>query len=150
MTALFIRSLRLLFIALVLTLVAPSVSADVLVPSRDTGGPGGGGGFGTIDETERAANLSALSGGGVAAIDETERAANLSALSGGDAVAHNPMTANQRSIQLIESTLAPGGMLAGGTAPSARIPWEESEHAVAENRNVAVAEAPNSPHVTNF
>ena len=149
MATLFVRSLRVLFIALVLALVAPSVSADVLVPGRDTGGPGGGGGIGTIDETERASNLSALSGGGFATIDESERAANLTALSGG-AVAHTPMTANQRSIQLIESTFAPGGMLAGGTAPSARIPWEDSEHAVAENRNVAVAEAPNSPHVSDY
>lgn len=56
------------------------------------------------------------------------------------ATAFVPVTQNQRSIMLVESKEAPGGMLAGGTAPAARVPYEESEHAVARNRTVGSVE----------
>ena len=61
-------------------------------------------------------------------------------------------TPNERSIQLSESKEAPGGVLAGGTAPPSRIPYEESEQAVAQNRNAAIAQAPQatSPNQSTF
>lgn len=53
-----------------------------------------------------------------------------------------PPTASERSIALIESKEAPGGILAGSPAPPARIPYEESEHAVAQNRGTVANQAP--------
>ena len=59
-------------------------------------------------------------------------------------------TAAQHSIVLIESKEAPGGILAGIPAPLSRIPYEESEHAVAENRVSVAIQAPASPQQVAF
>jgi hypothetical protein len=73
---------------------------------------------------------------------------------GGGAVvdAEWAQTPNERSIALSESKEAPGGVLAGAPAPPARMPYEESERAVAENRNASVAQAPwaTAPNQTIF
>lgn len=63
-----------------------------------------------------------------------------------------PMTPNQRSIQLVESKEAPGGILAGLPAPPLRIPYEESERAVAANGDATahLAPQPASPHVAAY
>lgn len=61
-------------------------------------------------------------------------------------------TANARSIALIESKEAPGGILAGIPAAPSRIPYEESERAVAQNRNATIVMAPHqtSPNQHTF
>lgn len=90
-----LRSIRVLLVTLALALAstvgfaASDVSADVLVPARDIGVSGGGGGLGDkIDETTRAQNLDALTIGGFAEqVDESERAQNLDELTSGGAVA---------------------------------------------------------------
>ena len=111
---------------LTLTLItgaAGVASASSGIPMADDGGSGGGGGAGTLDETDRALALIEVSNTSVASGDEDW-----------------PPTANERSIQLIESTYAPDGFLAGNPAPPARVAYEDSEHAVAQNRfGVAVA-----------
>lgn len=62
------------------------------------------------------------------------------------------LTANARSIALTESKEAPGGILAGVPAAPSRIPYEESERAVAQNRDAttALAPQPTSPNQTTF
>jgi hypothetical protein len=53
-------------------------------------------------------------------------------------------TSNERSIELTESKEAPGGVLAGIPAPPSRVAYEESEHAVAQNRDSVASQAPQS------
>jgi hypothetical protein len=93
-------------VALVLTLLGGSqAAASVRTSGYDDGASGGGGASGS------------------ALIDETDRGIALSELSGGASVHH--LTVNERSILLIESNSAPGGVLAGGS---------ESQETVQVNR----------------
>jgi hypothetical protein len=61
-----------------------------------------------------------------------------------DAGEFQPPTANARTIELTESKEAPGGVLAGIPAPPSRVAYEESEHAVAQNRDSVASQAPQS------
>jgi hypothetical protein len=110
-------------IIVALTLLAGSQAATAGRAAADDGASGGGGTTGSLDETDRAIALHELS-----VADDSGW----------------PPTANTRSIRMIESTAAPGGFLAGGTAPPSRVPYEESEHAVAQNRFASVATPPSS------
>lgn len=70
----------------------------------------------------------------------------------GATVGFVPMPPNQRSIQLVESKAAPGGILAGVPAPPRRVAYEDSEHAVTQNRDgtAHLAPQPTSPHGAAF
>lgn len=70
----------------------------------------------------------------------------------GTTVGFVPMTPNERSIQLVESKEAPGGILAGIPVPPVRIPYEESERAVAQNGDATahLAPQPASPRAAAF
>jgi hypothetical protein len=101
-------------IGLTLALLTSTVgvtAASTLIPMVDTGGSGGGGGAAsaTLDETDRA--LAPIA---------TSDASDLPAFA---------LTANARSIQLIESTYAPGGYLAN---------WDDIEATAAEADVVTV------------
>ena len=179
------RTVRVAVVTVALALATTvGASADVLTPLEDTGGPGGGGGFGAqLDETARSQDLHALSGGGALAggydallagsgyesaqaqasaptVAETRSAQ----IAGGspsqdDVLAGSgyeqddtafAQTANRRSIELSESKEPPKGVLAGGTAPSARVPLAESEHAQIQQvaANTGGAPQASSPNTT--
>ncbi len=53
-------------------------------------------------------------------------------------------TSNERTIELTEGKEPPGGVLAGIPAPPSRVAYEESEHAVAQNRDSVASQAPQS------
>ncbi len=117
-TSRLLRPLVLTFAGLLAITGTLGATAGPPLPDDDPGSPVLPGPTDTgLDETDRAIALQDLSDGEAAAggnLDETNRAIALVELTDGVEVASGwPLSANTRSILLVESTFAPGGDLAG-------------------------------------